>query len=74
MAGSINPPEFCICGARRHGIQEGRAYYNCGTKGTEWRKKLKLERTPTCFETARLKATVQNPDKHLFIETKKNKA
>lgn len=63
MAGNLNPPEFCICGAKRSAIQEGRAIYKCGSRGTEWRKKLKLARTPECFEAVRLKSTVQNSDK-----------
>lgn len=58
-----DPPEFCICGAPRTGIQEGRAYFACGSRATEWWQKLKLERSPKCFERTRVSGNIQTLDK-----------
>ncbi len=57
-----NPPENCVCGAERKGIQEGRVYYKCGSKGTEWTKKLKLVRTQECVDRKSEFVVVQSPD------------
>ena len=58
----LNPPENCVCGAERKGIQEGRVYYKCGSRGTEWRTKLKLVRTQECIEQASERGLIQSPD------------